>query len=134
VKKHKKYIIRINGNKWFYSFIPFQDFEKEYDDGVAICVFHKKLIVFRIDQICLTTIMHELVHAYSHYICVSDTQHISAADYDEIYANFFEKYSLSILQNALHIYLKFHEKITPKTKNLIVKLMADLNILQKKNL
>ena len=105
----KKYIIRISGDKWHYAVVPSEVYDKKYDPtGDAQTFPEKKLIVFRESVFCLTTVIHELVHAYHNKMCLSDTQSIGVADFEEITATFTETFIFDIIQNSMKIFTKYN--------------------------
>lgn len=104
----KKYVIRINGDKWHYSVLDDEKYDNLYgSDSEGITLFDKKSIVFKKTSFCFTTVIHELVHAYHHKLCLSDTQSIGTSDFEEISATFIETHILNILRDAIKIFTKY---------------------------
>ena len=78
--------INIKGLEWTYDLLPLEQYIPLYGKGdLALCIKDKRKLVFILEEICITTIYHELTHAYMASLCIDSCHSISADDYEEIF-------------------------------------------------
>ena len=74
-------------------------------DDVGLTFPQLKIIVLKQQELSLTTIIHELNHAYFSYQALDSTTAITGDDREEIMCEFNSRYSARILNDALSILL-----------------------------
>lgn len=99
--------VRINGDLWKIVIAADLVSERgEHAEAGGLTDFDNKTI--SIDPTCLDieTIRHELFHAYAFYLHLADSNDISYADIEEIYAGWFANRAQSVLKQAARVFKK----------------------------
>jgi hypothetical protein len=82
--------------------------DKNGNDSVAITTFHKRRIDLSPYGRDLETIVHELVHAYLHELCLHSTNEMTADDVEEVFCELMAKRGRELLDLADSLYAKIH--------------------------
>ena len=98
------YTFTINEWKWTAKRIPDSKFDRAYGDKyTAMTVSNRRIIYFRQNEFSLRTVIHELFHAYSHYLYLQSSS-VPHEDAEEIYAEFMEENLFRFARKAKEIY------------------------------
>lgn len=93
--------------------------KKNGKDSLAITYMYKRRIDIQIGGLDVETIIHELVHAYMHELCLGSTD-INVSDLEEVYCELMSKRGLELLTLADELYEKLIEASTPVIKKVQV--------------
>lgn len=106
--------IRINGDLWKFQIVTAKVMAKQKKDHegemAGLCVPSEKTIYIDDECIDYDTILHELFHAYFHYLYLDDTTTLKLYDMEEIVAVFFCNKAQEIIKKA--------KQVTPKLQKL----------------
>ncbi len=116
---------RILGKNWKVFKLKDEDYRK-ISDGVAVTDIDKREICISAGSCNLNTIIHEVFHAYHASLCLDSTNEITGDDYEEIYAEFVAKYSVSILENSVKILSKLEKSKNNTLLNKVAKLLTEV--------
>lgn len=103
----KKTKYSINHDIWSFSVLN----EKEYitkhgKNSVAMTTFDTLEVDFKINELNMRTLIHELTHVHYHYCFTDSTNHVSLADQEEIFCELFA-YRLELIRTqSKEIYKK----------------------------
>ena len=107
----KKYKLKINEDSWTYSCLRDSKFDELHGDCGAITDLNENHIDFRKSQIDITTIVHEVSHAYFCYLRLSSaTDHLNLDAVEEIACEFIGADWNKILDKAYTIYANLDNK------------------------
>jgi len=98
-------------------------------DDVGLTFPQLKIIVLKQQELSLTTIIHELNHAYFSYQALDSTTAITGDDREEIMCEFNSRYSARILNDAISILLQILDKAKIPIADVDRTLIGDLYIL-----
>lgn len=98
---------QVLGKEWLLRVLKKKKYAKKRGkDSVAITIAYKRRIDVHESGTDVETIIHELVHAYFHELCLDSCQEISVGDLEEIYAEMMSKFGREILNLADAIHLE----------------------------
>lgn len=97
----EKLKFEILGKKWSLKVLTPKKYVKKHGyDSVAITLGWKRKIFIHGKGIDKETLVHELVHAFLHELCLKSTNDISTDDLEEIFAELMAKYGMELLNLA----------------------------------
>jgi hypothetical protein len=82
--------------------------DKNGKDSVAVTKAYKRQIDLSPFGRDLETIVHELVHAYLHELCIGSTNEITADDLEEVFAELMAKRGRELLDLADQLHARIH--------------------------
>ena len=109
----------ILNKNWVIKILSKNKYVKKHGrDSVAMCLMYKRTIVVHPSGIDLSTIKHELVHAYLYEMCIKSTEEITANDMEEIFAEFFGNRGREALDLADRLYSEILNITGPAITNI----------------
>lgn len=108
----KTFRTSINGDVWKYRLLSKERFEELHGDRcVAVTDKSTKTIDFREDHAKFNIVVHELTHAYMHYLFLGSTHNLTLSDFEEIVCELMEERILRIVDQSLAITRKMQEAL-----------------------
>lgn len=82
--------VRINEQTWVVRVVTMDEMVEQTNDPntAGLTIPDEKLILIQEDSINERVLIHELVHAYFHYLHLNDTDDMRLDQFEEIMANF----------------------------------------------
>lgn len=98
----------ILGDTWYFKVL--KRMPKGAKDADGVTYPSEKVVVFKESGLTLSTIVHELTHAYYSYQLHETTTEVTPSDFEEIHAEFTSRYGTRVLKDAISILLKILDK------------------------
>lgn len=102
-RKMAKVRTRINENTWTIRTVTAEQMAEEREDGLEIaglCISDRKLILIEENNIEERVVLHEMVHAYTSDLHLSDTNDMTLDDMEEIFASLFSEKGEMLIAKA----------------------------------
>ena len=78
--------VNIKGLEWTYELLSAEEYVKAHGKGdLGLCIKDERKLVFILEEISYSTIVHELTHAYMASICIDSCSDIDSHDLEEIF-------------------------------------------------
>jgi hypothetical protein len=98
--------ITIQGESWKVLLFEDEEFERKFEPGVAAyCDPQSKQLLFCEGELTMTTVIHELCHAYYSMLCLSSAT-LTNEQMEEIWCEMFAKHGKIILRQAGQLHRK----------------------------
>ena len=102
-------IVQIKGIKYTIKLMKKADYVIKFPSSMAIMHRHDREITFRDDHVKLSTIIHEVTHAFINTLCLGSCNELSLEDFEEIICEMLEDHIIDI-QTVSKDILKFLQK------------------------
>lgn len=106
------FVFPILGKEWQLRILKKKKYNKKRGkDSVATTIAYKRRIDIHESGTDLETLIHELVHAYLHELCLGSCTKLSAEDIEEFFAELMAKYGRELLELAEAVYMEIHNRL-----------------------
>lgn len=96
--------INVLGSQWALKFLKEKSYTKNQGDGhLAITHFESRIIYFNLSSLTKETIIHELVHAYTAQLSLTELD-LDEDQTEEFFCEMFAKHGKTILDQSEEIY------------------------------
>lgn len=89
------------GKEWQLKVLSAKKYVNKHGyDSLAVTLGWKRKIFVHGEGVDKETLIHELLHAYLHELCLKSTNHITPEDLEEIFCEFLSKWGRELLDLA----------------------------------
>jgi hypothetical protein len=117
----EKLRFEVLGKKWTLKVLKPKKYVKKHGyDSVAVTLGWKRKIFIHQEGVDKETLIHEIVHAFLHELCLKSTTQITTDDLEEIFAELMAKHGREILDLADSLCVmieEIHKETLPHKKS-----------------